>query len=156
MKEHLYSSYPVKFQHFRCYISWGNVSWKLNNLQTFVRLEGMKVHLYSSNPVKFKHFRCYISWENVSWKLKSLQTFVRLEGMKEHLYSSNPASLQTFVWLGVWKNTFSLVTLPSFSISGVNQLRKCKVKIEKFTDVLWLGVCVCKFFNFQLTFSQLI
>ena len=37
-KEHLYFSNPVRFQHFRCYISWENVSWKLKSLQKFVWL----------------------------------------------------------------------------------------------------------------------
>ena len=43
------------------------------------------------------------------------------------------------------------------------QLRKSKLKIEKFTDVCMTGgmhtpshTKVCKFFNFQLTVSQLI
>ena len=35
-KEHLHFSKPVKFQRFRCNISWENVRWKLKDLQTFV------------------------------------------------------------------------------------------------------------------------
>ena len=31
-------SNPAKFQHFKCNISWENVSWKLKNLQLFVWL----------------------------------------------------------------------------------------------------------------------
>ena len=37
----------------------------------------------------------------------------------------------------------TVVTLPSFSISGViYQLRKCKLKIEKIADVYMTGVCI--------------
>ena len=62
------------------------------------------------------------------------------------------------------KSILNLVTLPSFSISVEIQLRKCKLKIVKFTDVCMTGgimhtpshTNVCKFFNCQHTFSQLI
>ena len=56
---------------------------------------------------------------------------------------------------------------PSFAVSAFQvkyQLRKCKLKIVKFTDVCMTGgimhtpshTNVCKFLNFQHTFPQLI
>ena len=54
------------------------------------------------------------------------------------------------------KNTFTLVALQSFSLSGVISTEKIKLKIEKFTDVCMTGGIhytpshknVCKFFQF--------
>ena len=62
------------------------------------------------------------------------------------------------------KNTFTLVSLQSFTTSLVMSAEKCKLKIEKFTDACMTGgimnapshTNVCKFLNFQPTFSQLI
>ena len=51
--------------------------------------------------------------------------------------SNNKSKLKTYT--STRKNTFTLVTLQSFSISGVYQLRKCKWKIEKFRDVCMTG-----------------
>ena len=57
------------------------------------------------------------------------------------------------------KSTLTLVTLPSFSISGEISAEKM-LKVEKCTDVCMTGgmhytpshTNVCKFYNFQLTF----
>ena len=52
--------------------------------------------------------------------------------------NSNKSKLKTYT--STRKNTFTLVTLQSFSISGVlYQLKKCKLKIEKFIDVCMTG-----------------
>ena len=61
------------------------------------------------------------------------------------------------------KSTFTLVTLQSFSISGVISAEKCKLKNEKFTDVCMTGgmtytpshARICKFVKFHLTFPKL-
>ena len=76
--------------------------------------------------------------------------------------NSNKSKLKTYT--STRKTTFTLVTLQSFSISGVISAEKCKLKIEKFTEVCMTGSImhtpshtnVSKFFNFQLTFSQLV
>ena len=60
------------------------------------------------------------------------------------------------------KSTLTLVTLPSFSISGEISAEKCVLKIVKFTEVCMIGgimhtpshTNVCKFYNFQHTFFQ--
>ena len=62
------------------------------------------------------------------------------------------------------KSTLTLVTCQVSAFQVKYQLRKCMLKIEKFTDVCMTGgmhytpshTNVCKFYNFQLTFSQLI
>ena len=76
--------------------------------------------------------------------------------------NSNNLKLKTYT--SNRKNTFTLVTLKSFSISGEISAEKCKLKIENFTDVCMTeGIMhtpshtnVCKVLNFQRTFSQLI
>ena len=47
--------------------------------------------------------------------------------------NSNKSKLKMYT--STIKNTFTLVKMQSFSISGVISVRKCKLKIEKFTDV---------------------
>ena len=37
------------------------------------------------------------------------------------------------------KNTFTLVKMQSFSISGIMSVRKCRLKIEKFIDICMTG-----------------
>ena len=62
------------------------------------------------------------------------------------------------------KSTFTLVTLQSFSISGVISAEKCKLKNEKFTDVCMTGgmtyapsyTNVCKFVKLYLTFPNIL
>ena len=65
------------------------------------------------------------------------------------------------IYTSTKKNTFTLVTLQSFSSSGVLSAEKMKLKIGKFTVCMTGGIMdtlshtnVCKFFNFQLTFSR--
>ena len=61
--------------------------------------------------------------------------------------NSNKSKLKMYT--STRKNTFTLVTLQSFSILGVISAEKCRLKIEKFTDIN-----VCKFFSiFNLIFS---
>ena len=71
--------------------------------------------------------------------------------------NSNRSILKTYISKS--KNTFTLVTLPSFSISGVISAEKIQFEtVEKFRDVCMTGGTMhtpshtnaCKFFDFQL------
>ena len=59
LKEHLCFRNPAKFQHFRCNISWENVSWKLKNLQTFVRLGVCHIPPVIQTSLNFSIFNLY-------------------------------------------------------------------------------------------------
>ena len=52
--------------------------------------------------------------------------------------NSNKLKLKTYTITR--KSTFTLVTLQSFSISGVISADKCKLKNEKFADVCMTGL----------------
>ena len=76
--------------------------------------------------------------------------------------NSNKLPLKTYT--STIKSTFTLVTLQSFSISGVISAEKMYVENEKFTDVCMTGgmtytpshTNVCKFVKFHFTFPKLI
>ena len=76
----------------------------------------------------------------------------------------NSNKLKLKAYTSTRKSTFTLVTLQSFSISGVISVEKCKLKNEKFTDVCMTGgmtytpshTNICKFVNFHVTLPELI
>ena len=78
--------------------------------------------------------------------------------------AENSNKLKLKMYTSIRKSTFTLVTLQSFSISGLISAEKCKLKNEKFTDDCMTGgttytpshTNVCKFVKFLLTFPKLI
>ena len=78
--------------------------------------------------------------------------------------AENSNKLKLKMYTSTRKSTFTLVTLQSFSISGVILAEKCKLKKEKFTDVCMTGdmtytpshTNVCKLVKFHFTFPELI
>ena len=79
---------------------------------------------------------------------------------QRHVPSDEGLTLETSAFESLYSGQFTLST----QLIKPNYLRKCKLKIEQFTDVcMTAGMMytpshtnVCNFFNFQLAFSQLI
>ena len=99
----------------------------------------------------------------MEWKIKQLngpgnyrelrETGLSTADSKMAVENSNRSKLKTYT--SAKKNTLTLVTLQSFSISGVIPAEKIKLKIEKFTGACMTGAImptsshtnVCKFFK---------